>query len=187
MARGGRYTEEDVRSAVASARTATEALRLLGLRAAGGNHRTLKKLIQRYEISTAHFDPSAGRRSEARSRLIPLFEILVEESKYNRTLLKQRLYASGLKTRGCELCGQGEEWRGNRMALILDHINGVATDNRLENLRIVWPNCAATPETHCGRKNRIDVEPRSCVRCGSKFDPRSGHAALLLPGVRRSP
>ena len=24
----------------------------------------------------------------------------------------------------CELCGQGEEWRGRRMALILDHING---------------------------------------------------------------
>ena len=46
------------------------------------------------------------------------------------------------------------------MSLILDHINGVPTDNRLENLQIVCPNCAATLETHCGRKNRIDREPR---------------------------
>jgi HNH endonuclease len=41
------------------------------------------------------------------------------------------------------------------MALILDHINGVRDDNRLENLRIVCPHCAATFETHCGRKTRV--------------------------------
>ena len=49
--------------------------------------------------------------------------------------------------RRCELCGQTESWRGRTMALILDHVNGVPTDNRLENLRIVCPNCAATLDT----------------------------------------
>src|SRR6266480_4613309 len=57
------------------------------------------------------------------------------------------------------------------MALILDHANGVATDNRLENLRIVCPNCAATLPTHCGR-NFDPVRPRACLRCGSAFRPR---------------
>ena len=38
------------------------------------------------------------------------------------------------------------------MALILDHINGIGNDHRLENLRIVCPNCAGTLDTHCGRK-----------------------------------
>ena len=46
------------------------------------------------------------------------------------------------------------------MGLILDHINGVRDDNRLENLRIVCPNCAATLETHCGRKNRLEPVER---------------------------
>jgi hypothetical protein len=59
------------------------------------------------------------------------------------------------------------------MALILDHINGVPTDNRLENLQIVCPNCAATLDTHCGRKNRRDLRPRSCLWCGNEFVPRA--------------
>jgi hypothetical protein len=58
------------------------------------------------------------------------------------------------------------------MSLILDHINGTATDNRLGNLRIVCPNCAATLDTHCGRKNRLDREPRNCLHCGSEFVPK---------------
>ncbi len=58
------------------------------------------------------------------------------------------------------------------MPLILDHINGIPTDNRIENLRIVCPNCAATFETHCGRKNRLDREPRACLYCAAEFIPR---------------
>lgn len=55
------------------------------------------------------------------------------------------------------------------MSLILDHINGVPDDNRLENLRIVCPNCAATFDTHCGRKNRRQPVLRNCRRCGREF------------------
>jgi hypothetical protein len=55
------------------------------------------------------------------------------------------------------------------MALILDHINGVGDDNRVENLRIVCANCAATLDTHCGRKNTIHRTPQACERCGSPF------------------
>ena len=71
--------------------------------------------------------------------------------------LKKRLYIEGLKKRECELCGQGEEWKGKKMSLILDHINGVHDDNRLINLRIVCPNCNATLETHAGKnKNKLN-------------------------------
>ncbi len=58
------------------------------------------------------------------------------------------------------------------MSLILDHINGVPDDNRLENLQIVCPNCAATLDTHCGRKNRREPDIRPCKKCGKRFEAK---------------
>jgi hypothetical protein len=108
-------------------------------------------------------------RSDRAPAAKPLDEILIERSTYARSNLKARLYAEGLKTPVCELCGQGTLWQGKPMGLILDHVNGVRDDNRLENLRIVCPNCAATLDTHCGRKNRLEPPERSCLLCGARF------------------
>jgi hypothetical protein len=169
---GPRYTREEARAAIAASLSWAEALRRLGMCQTGGAHTILKKYAALWEISSDHFDPYAANRG-ARSGRTPLDAILVKGSPYQRKHLKRRLYEEGLKRPVCELCGQGELWRGARMALILDHINGVSNDNRLDNLRILCPNCAATLDTHCARGRRLSREDRDCVRCGSTFRPRS--------------
>ncbi len=142
------------------------------MRPAGGNHLTLRRYVEQiWTLSTDHFDPDLARNDALRKGQIPLNCVLVEASTYSRSHLKSRLFKEGLKARECELCRQGELWRGDRMALILDHVNGVADDNRLENLRIVCPNCAATLDTHCGRQNRLERDLRSCLRCEDEFHP----------------
>lgn len=133
----------------------------------------LKKYAEIWGISTDHFDPARAREEHPQFQRRPIEELLVEGSDASRQNVKRRLYQEGLKERRCELCGQDENWRGQPMALILDHINGVRDDNRLENLRIVCPNCAATFSTHCGRKNRIDRDQRRCRRCDRSFVPNS--------------
>ena len=169
---GPRYSEEDARAAVAASRSYAEALRRLGMCATGGNWRTLKRyVIDVWQIPVAHFDPHASSRAALainRWQPRPLAEVLVEGSSFSRVQLKKRLYAEGLKARCCEVCGQGEEWRGRRMSLILDHINGVRDDHRLENLRVLCPNCAATLDTHCGRNVQ---HTRACATCGAQFTP----------------
>jgi transposase-like protein len=172
VARKPGFTEEQLGEAIALSESYAAALRQLGMRPAGGNFRTIRRYAEAWNISTDHFDPAAARLrtlTRVRGGPKPLAEVLVRDSTYSRGTLKQRLYDEGLKARSCELCGQGEDWCGRRMALILDHINGVATDNRLENLRIVCPNCAATLDTHCGRN--INRE-RTCAVCGQKFIPK---------------
>jgi hypothetical protein len=166
------YSEADLRDAVAASYSWAEALRRLGYCPTGGNSTTLKKRVAESAISTDHFDPYRAARQQGQRRRIPLEEVLVERSTYSRSNLKRRLYEAGLKEQRCELCGQDENWRGRRIGLILDHINGIRDDNRLENLRIVCPNCAAGLDTHCGRKNRLEVEPRQCLRCDKRFVPK---------------
>jgi len=60
------------------------------------------------------------------------------------------------------------------MGLVLDHINGVRDDHRLENLRIVCPNCNATLDTHCGRSARVHPIERECALCSRTFRPNYG-------------
>jgi hypothetical protein len=169
-----RYSESEARQAVASSLCYSEAIRKLGLRPAGGNHRVFRKYVDEiWQIPTDHFNPQRARLANlGLRRPLALELVLVADSNHSRANLKRRLYNAGLKLRQCELCGQGEEWRGAKMALILDHINGVPNDNRLENLRIVCPNCAAALDTHCGRKNKPG--DRVCELCGAEFAPRSG-------------
>lgn len=150
----------ELEKVVKDSKTKTECLKKMGLRAAGGNYKTITKYIEEYQINIEHFDAHQVRIKKINQmtsdKKIPLSEILVENSDYNRHRLKERLYDENIKIRQCELCGQGEIWNGEKMSLIIDHINGVWNDNRIENLRIVCPNCNATLPTHCG-KNKTNI------------------------------
>lgn len=64
---------------------------------------------------------------------------------------KERLYALGLLARECLECGSGEEWQGKPLVLQLDHIDGNTANNRIENLRILCPNCHSQTGTWCHR------------------------------------
>ena len=163
------YTEAQAREAIAASVSWAESLRRLDRCPTGGAWRVLKKHAAAWEIPTDHFLPNG--RPAARGRTLD--EMLIEHSPVRGSKLKERLFRAGLLQRACEMCGQGEIWNGVRMALILDHINGVSDDNRIENLRVVCPNCNATLDTHCGRKLRKPpLDPRDCVRCGVEFQPK---------------
>lgn len=165
---GPRYSREEAETAIAASVSWAESLRRLGMCSTGGGGRVLRKYAGLWEISTDHFLAN-GRPPQPRRELAAL---LVAGSPVRGSKLKPRLYATGLKAPTCELCGQGESWNGRRMSLILDHVNGVRDDNRLENLRIVCPNCNATLETHCGRNARVIREDRPCRRCATIFTPK---------------
>jgi hypothetical protein len=66
---------------------------------------------------------------------------------YQTNKLRKRLISENIKDEMCEVCGI-TEWNGLPVSFELDHINGVRTDHRLENLRIICPNCHSQTETY---------------------------------------
>ena len=77
--------------------------------------------------------------------------VFVENSTYARHHIKKRIIDEKMIPYECSICGQGPEWRGKPMPLILDHKNGIRNDNRLKNLRFVCSNCECQLPTYKAR------------------------------------
>ena len=157
------WTDDDLRDAVRESVSIAGLLRRLGYQPSGGMHRFIKAHIRRLELDTSHFTGQSwakGRRLSTGFRARPLDEILVANSTYSSSGgLRRRLIREGLKEPRCEICGL-DTWRGEPLPLALDHVNGDPTDNRLENLRILCPNCHALTDTWCARKPAAGVPQR---------------------------
>ena len=95
----------------------------------------------------------ARARGEIRTRPfgMPLEQLLDRGG--SRANVKARLLRAGLLQNRCEVCGI-EQWQGRRLAMHIDHINGIHNDHRLENLRILCPNCHSQTTTYGGRNAR---------------------------------
>jgi len=146
-------SKDELQKLVNESNSLTDILRKLERKTTSGNFRTLKRYAKILNVDL-NFILINNKKNPIQSNKIirNLNEILTINSTYsNMGCLKKRLYNSGLKNKECELCGQNEEWYGKYMSLILDHKNGNHTDNRLENLQILCPNCNATLPTHCGK------------------------------------
>lgn len=153
-----KYHKDNLECISKSCKSISEMLRELDMCITGGNANTIKKYIEKYSLDISHFDVTFERDLKLNEYLntikIPINEILVEKSSYNRTLLKKRLISEKLLEYKCVKCTNVGEWLGEPITLQLDHINGINNDNRLENLRFLCPNCHSQTKTYAGRNSK---------------------------------
>jgi hypothetical protein len=72
-------------------------------------------------------------------------------------------------------------WNGKPFRPILDHENGVRSDNRPKNLRYLCPNCDAQVDTR-GGKNKGRVEVSSGGYSAKRLDGRRDHTLVANGG-----
>lgn len=150
------WTEEQLRISARNSTSYGQLLRGIGLRYAGGNYAQIRRYIKELSIDISHFKGRAwnkGMRGVGKPR-IPLEKILVKNSEYQSFKLKNRLFNLGLKPQYCESCRWAKRTADGYLPLELDHINGDHYDNRIENLRILCPNCHALTPHHRGRSGK---------------------------------
>lgn len=148
-----KWTEEQLRNAAQCSRSIRQILSILKLKEAGGNYAQIKKFLQIYKIDTSHLKGKAWNKGlkGIGKPFVLLNKILVKNSDFQSYKLKKRLFLDKIKWEYCEICGWKEKTKDGRLPLELDHINGDRRDNRLENLRILCPNCHSLQFTHRGR------------------------------------
>ncbi len=166
------YDREKVVAAVRNNVTVSGFLKEMGLDPRGSNYRSAKRAFARFEINTSHFIGSAARKGKSvGGGCRPLTAVLVDGGKTeSHQTLKKRLLRENLLENKCYECEMGPEWRGKVLVLRLDHINGKPTDYRLENLRLLCPNCDSQTDTYCGRNipKPADTEEHRQERAATK-------------------
>jgi hypothetical protein len=131
-----------------------EALRKMGMSHFGAAYLYFKKRVKELSVDTSHFlGQGHGKgKSFVSLKKIPLDKILIKDSdRVLRSEYKRRLIKEGLLKEECAICRLGAVWCDKPIVLQIDHINGDCLDHRIENLRLLCPNCHSQTETFCSR------------------------------------
>ncbi|MGC0340407.1 HNH endonuclease signature motif containing protein [Streptomyces sp. SLBN-8D4] len=153
---GAKWTRDILQPVVAASTSVNDVLRRLGLEMVGGHHTNISRRIKAYGIDTSHFTPVVRtERQRYNQRRRTAEEILVEDTSTDArrvpsSRLKRAMGALGVEE-CCAMCGIEGVWLGEPLPLEVDHIDGNWRNNRVENLRMLCPNCHSTTDSYRGR------------------------------------
>lgn len=154
-----KYTKEQFVEAWSSSQSIAEVANKLDCNKSGGGYFTLKQTAVELGLTKEHMSGQGWNKGIKYRPIMPaqpLDEILIEESKFKTSSwLRKRLIKEGFLIEKCQSCGLGNVWNDKPIVLQLDHVNGVKTDNRLDNLRLLCPNCHSQTETWGNRKRSL--------------------------------
>lgn len=84
----------------------------------------------------------------------------------NDETLKTYILENNLLNHHCKICSQSACWNKKPLDLVLDRVNNNARDNRLENLRLLCPNCLSQIKKRSTIfEKMISVNKQKCIEC----------------------
>lgn len=166
-------SSEQLREYVETSTSYKQVMEKLGYRACSGSiQQLIRERLREEDISTEHFTAPTGDRIVKRT----VENTFCENSTAGQKTVKKKYKEGNYTEYKCSICGQEPFWNGKELTLILDHINGINNDDRLENLRWVCPNCNYQLDTTNGKNiKRLrkmgllgQVKKYYCKDCGKE-------------------
>lgn len=140
---------------VKSSTSFIELVRKAGMVYRGSSHTYIKNIVKEYKIDFSHFVITKNPPSNKIGLQEFMEKYLIKSDVFRfGKWLKYKLFEFGLKEERCEKCGLENVWQEEKLVLHLDHKDGDNTNNELENLRILCPNCHSQTETYAGAGKR---------------------------------
>jgi len=172
---------EDLKKIIISSNNYSEVLRKIDLVTTNGNYHTLKKIIKINNLDVSHFNRKTKKDNSTFDK-INLDEVLKKNTNYNSTRIRNRLISEGIKEHKCENC-KNTEWLNKPIPLQLHHINGVRSDNTIENLSLLCPNCHVLTDNF-GSKNakKKRVQPLKNILTTKKYINKENLRSWFLIG-----
>ena len=154
------YTPQELQDLLDISTGYSNVLERMDLSPKGNNPKTLKKVIKEYNLDESQMNinrkkvySSCGKNTSDK-RTFKIEDILNGKyPNYQSSKLCKKLFKYNYKEKRCEECGI-VDWNNKPITFHLHHKNGDHTDNRLDNLQILCPNCHSQTETYAG-KNKI--------------------------------
>ena len=141
-----------MREAFEHSTSLAQTLKRLGVAPFGGNYHVLRRAISHCKLDTSHSTGQLWNKGKTIGPKQPLQRYSSNELRIRSNQLNKEITPGVCFCRSCSRC-QNTDWPGQPIPLELDHINGDHPDNRLNNLRLLRPNCHALTPT-CRGKNR---------------------------------
>lgn len=154
------FTKDELQKILDGSTSIANVLRKIGLHPKGHNSKTLRKIINEWNLDITKLEKNFETMKLKRAKNLaninrrPDKDVFTKNSNYNRKHLKSRILKNNLIEYRCSKCNNVGEWMEEELVLQLEHKNGIHNDNRLENLCFLCPNCHSQTDNFCGRSSK---------------------------------
>lgn len=148
-----KYTQEWLEELCKSSYSYAEVLRKAGRAQSGGSQSILKKKIKEFNIDISHFTGQRWQKSPNFQQKYSPENLFIKNSFVSNQTIRKYLLDYKLIPYICSNCGCDGNWQGSILTLQLHHIDGNNTNNELDNLTFLCPNCHAITDNYGGKNN----------------------------------